>query len=195
MGSREQGQLFVWEWKSETYVMKQQGHYFDLNTVAYSPDGAYLATGGDDGKLKLWTTKNYLCFVTFTEHTSKITAMQFIPKKGNAVLSASLDGTVRAYDLVKYRNFRTLTTPKPAQFSSLAIEGTSGDIVAAGALEPYEIYVWSLKTGQLLDVFSSHTGPISAISFSPPNAMSDTGSVLASASWDMTVKVWDVFGR
>jgi periodic tryptophan protein 2 len=67
--------------------------------------------------------------------------------------------------------------------------------VAAGSIEPYDIYVWSLKTGQLLDVFSSHAGPISSVCFSPPNAMSDTGSMLASSSWDMTVKIWDVFGR
>lgn len=85
-----------------------------MNCVAYSPDGAHIATGGDDGKVKMWTTKNCLCYVTFTEHTSKITDLKFIPKKGNAVLSASLDGSVRAYDLVKYRCFRTLTTPKPA---------------------------------------------------------------------------------
>ncbi len=85
--------------------------------------------------------------MTFNDHTSKITALQFIPKKGNAVLSASLDGTVRAYDLIKYRNFRTLTTPKPAQFSCLAIEGSSGDIVAAGSTDSFEIYVWSLKSG------------------------------------------------
>lgn len=110
MGSRELGQLFVWEWKSETYILKQQGHYFDLNTVTYSPDGAYLATGGDDGKVKVWTTKNCLCFVTFSEHVAQVTAVAFIPKKGNAIVTASRDGTVRAYDLVKYRNFRTLTT-------------------------------------------------------------------------------------
>lgn len=163
--------------------------------MAYSPEGTYLATGGDDGKLKLWTTKNCLNFVTFTEHTSKITALQFIPKKGNAVLSASLDGTVRAYDLVKYRNFRTLTTPKPAQFSCLAIEGTSGDIIAAGALDPFDVYIWSLRTSQLLEIFSSHTAPVSSVSFSPANAMSESGSILASSSWDMTVKVWDIFGR
>ena len=48
--------------------MKQQGHFFDLNTLAYSNDGTILATGGDDGKIKLWTTKNHLCYVTFTEH-------------------------------------------------------------------------------------------------------------------------------
>lgn len=147
LGSKEQGQLFVWEWKSETYVLKQQGHFFDLNTVAYSPDGSYIATAGDDGKVKLWTSKNCLCFVTFTEHTAKVTALQFTPKKGNAVVTASLDGTVRAFDLVKYRNFRTMTTPKPAQFSCLAIESGSGDIVAAGSLEPYDVYLWSLKTG------------------------------------------------
>ena len=167
--SREEGQLFVWEWQSETYVLKQQGHFFDLNTVAYSPNGNFLATGGDDGKVKLWTTKNCLCFVTFTEHTGKITALEFTPTKGNAVLSASLDGTVRAYDLVKYRNFRTMTTPKPAQFSCLAIE-SSGDIVAAGSVEPYDIYLWSLRTGQLLEVLSSHQAPVSGLSFSPPAA-------------------------
>lgn len=133
--------------------------------------------------------------MTFNEHTSKITALQFIPKKGNAVLSASLDGTVRAYDLVKYRNFRTLTTPKPAQFSCLAIEGTSGDIIAAGALDPFDVYIWSLRTGQLLEIFSSHTAPVSSVTFSPANAMSESGSILASSSWDMTVKVWDIFGR
>ena len=72
--------------------------------------------------MKLWTVKNALCFVTFAEHTAKITALQFTPKKGNAVLSASLDGTVRAYDLVKYRNFRTMKANKPTQFTCLAIE-------------------------------------------------------------------------
>jgi periodic tryptophan protein 2 len=112
----------VWEWKSETYVLKQQGHFFDLNTLAYSPDGFYIATGGDDGKVKLWTTKNHLSFVTFTEHTSKVTALRFVPKKNNTLLSASLDGTVRAYDLVKYRNFRVLEPNKPTQFNSLAVD-------------------------------------------------------------------------
>ena len=72
------------------------------------------------------------------------------------MVTASLDGTVRAFDLVKYRNFRTMTTPKPAQFRCLAIEAGGGDIVAAGSIEPYDVYLWSLKTGQLLEVLSSH---------------------------------------
>lgn len=105
-----------------------------------------LATGGEDGKVKLWTVKNALCFVTFTEHSGSVTALQFTPSKGNAVISASLDGTVRAFDLVKYRNFRTMKTPKPTQFNCLAIE-QGGDIIAAGSMDPYDIFLWSLRTG------------------------------------------------
>ena len=41
----------VWEWQSETYVLKQQGHFFDVNTLAYSPDGQLVVTGGGDGKV------------------------------------------------------------------------------------------------------------------------------------------------
>jgi WD40 repeat protein len=41
------------------------------------------------------------CFVTFSEHTAPVTAVRFLPS-GHALLSASLDGTVRAFDLVRW---------------------------------------------------------------------------------------------
>eukprot|EP00953_Heterococcus_sp_UTEX-ZZ885_P038483 19743-Heterococcus_DN1.PRE.3 len=44
------GQLLVWEWQSETYVLKQAGHNYGLNTLAFSPNGALCATGGEDNK-------------------------------------------------------------------------------------------------------------------------------------------------
>lgn len=45
------GQLLVWEWQSESYVFKQQGHFNNMASLAYSPDGQYIATGGEDGKV------------------------------------------------------------------------------------------------------------------------------------------------
>ena len=45
------GQLLVWEWQSETYVLKQQGHSYDMNALAFSPDGTVMATAGDDSKV------------------------------------------------------------------------------------------------------------------------------------------------
>ena len=47
------GQLVVWEWQSQTYILKQQGHFNNMTQLAYSPDGMHIASGGDDGKVKL----------------------------------------------------------------------------------------------------------------------------------------------
>ncbi|KAH8514293.1 hypothetical protein H0E87_007211 [Populus deltoides] len=52
-GCAKLGQLLVWEWRSESYVLKQQGHYFDVNCLTYSPDSQLLATGADDNKVKV----------------------------------------------------------------------------------------------------------------------------------------------
>lgn len=186
VGCAKLGQLLVWEWRSETYVLKQQGHYFDVSCCAFSPDGALIATGSDDRKVKVFHQNSGFCFVTFSDHVAPITAVQFMPS-GHALVSASLDGTVRAFDLVRYRCFRTLTAPSPVQFGCLAVD-PGGEIIAAGTLDSFQIYVWSIKTGRLLDVLSGHEGPVSCLSFSPGE-----GGMLASGSWDRTVRTWDVY--
>lgn len=45
LGCAKLGQLLVWEWRSESYVLRQQGHYYDVSCACYSPDGAIIATG------------------------------------------------------------------------------------------------------------------------------------------------------
>lgn len=184
-GCAKLGQLLVWDWKPESYILKQQGHYFDVNCIAYSPDSQLMATGADDNKIKVWTVSSGFCFVTFSEHTNAVTALHFMPNN-HCLLSASLDGTVRAWDLFRYRNFRTFTTPSSKQFVSLASD-LSGEVICAGTLDSFEIFVWSMKTGRLLDVLSGHEGPVHGLTFSPTNA------ILASSSWDKSVRLWDVF--
>ena len=213
VGVAEVGQLLVWEWKAESFVFKQQGHHHGVNCVAYSEvnagkvgghsdlldtfnsastngsGGVILATGGIEGKVKLWHTMSGFCFATFANHTASVEAIVFTPN-GNAVISASLDGSVRAYDLLRYRNFRTLTAPdSKVQFGSVTVDST-GDIVAAGAASGnYSVYLWALRTGQLLDELSGHTSRISQVMFGGSDGL------LATASWDKTLKVWNVFGR
>ncbi|KAG6780518.1 hypothetical protein POTOM_013380 [Populus tomentosa] len=172
---------------------------------------------------QVWTVSSGFCFVTFSEHTNAVTALHFMANN-HCLLSASLDGTVRAWDLFRYRNFRTFTTPSSRQFVSLAAD-QSGEVICAGTLDSFEIFVWSMKTGRLLDVLSGHAGPVHGLTFSPSNVscidisfhslvmhplfcinsswflcLSEVvylhefvEAVLASSSWDKTVRMWDVF--
>ncbi|KAJ0179133.1 hypothetical protein K1T71_004845 [Dendrolimus kikuchii] len=179
------GQLLVWEWQSEQYVMKQQGHSLDMTCLTYSPDGLYIVTGGFDGKVKVWNTSTGFCVVTFSEHKSTVTSIVYSPNK-KFLVSSSLDGTVRCYDLIRYRNFRTLTSPSLVQFSCVALDASS-ELCAAGGQDVFEIFIWSIKFGKLLDVLGGHEAPVSCVSFSPTLA----SSRLASASWDKTVRLWN----
>ena len=87
--------------------------------------------------LQVWTVSSGFCFVTFSEHTNAVTALHFMASN-HCLLSASLDGTVRAWDLFRYRNFRTFTTPSSKQFVSLASD-QSGEVICAGTLDSFEV--------------------------------------------------------
>ncbi|WFD30085.1 U3 snoRNP protein [Malassezia sp. CBS 17886] len=187
-GAQRLGQLLVWEWASESYILKQQGHFYDMNTVAYAQDGQMAVTGGDDGKVKLWNTVSGFCTVTFSDHSAPVTSVEFA-KQGQVLFSASLDGTVRAYDLVRYRNFRTFASPTPQQFASLAVD-PSGEVVCAGSADSFDSYMWSVQTGKLLEILAGHEAPVSALVFDPAGS-----GLLASTSWDRTVRLWEVFRR
>ena len=185
LGCPSTQQLLVWEWRSETYVLKQRGHAYGMRCMAYSPDGVVVCTGGEDGKIKLWNASSGFCYVTMEQsHQAPVTSVCFA--KPSVVLSASLDGTVRAHDLHRYRTFKTLTTPTPVQFLSLAVD-PSGEIVTAGSMDPHHIYAWNLQTGKLLDIYTGHTGPVCSLDFQ------SSGGMLASASWDGSVKTWDLY--
>ncbi|KAF2801740.1 WD40 repeat-like protein [Mytilinidion resinicola] len=186
-GASKLGQLLVWEWQSESYILKQQGHYDSMNSIAYSPDGQKIITTADDGKIKVWDVNSGFCIVTFTEHTSGVTACEFA-KRGNVLFTSSLDGSVRAWDLIRYRNFRTFTAPTRLSFSSLAVD-PSGEVICAGSIDSFDIHIWSVQTGQLLDQLTGHEGPVSSLAFAPDS------SALVSGSWDHTVRIWSIFAR
>ncbi|KAF4751774.1 U3 snoRNP protein, partial [Perkinsus olseni] len=204
IGSAHARQLLVYEWRSETWILKQQGHHHGVRCVAYSPLAGstrpkagstitagqnhrqLLATGGMEGKVKLWDTVSGFCYATFADHTSTVEGVCFTPT-GNAVISASLDGSVRAYDSLRYRNFRVMTAPSSSglvQFTTVSVDG-GGDVVAAGgtsAQAPGAVYLWALKTGDCIDVLSGHEARVSALDFCWDS------SLLASTSWDRTLR-------
>ncbi|KIW68720.1 hypothetical protein PV04_04644 [Phialophora macrospora] len=187
LGSSKTGQLLVWEHASESNILKQSSHLDAMTTLTYSPDSTRIITGADDGLIKIWDVSSGFHIATFTEHTSAVTASAY-SRRGNILFTSSLDGSVRAWDMLRYRNFRTFTAPQRLSFSCLAID-PSAEVVCAASHDSFDIHLWSVQTGALLDQLAGHEGPISTLAFTPD------GRYLVSGSWDHTIRVWSVFDR
>ena len=93
LASQRFGQLVVWDWRAETFVLKQQGHDHAATCCAWSPDGRLCISGADDRRVKVWSDSSGFCFATFSDHQAPVTA---VACARNVVFSASRDGTVRA---------------------------------------------------------------------------------------------------
>ena len=73
------------------------------------------------------------------------------------------------------------TAASASQLTCLACDD-AGEVVCAGSLEPFSVYVWALQTGRLTDVLTGHEAPVSGLAFS------SAAGLLASSSWDKTVR-------
>lgn len=187
VGCEAAGQVLVWEWRSERYVVKQRAHSGGVNGCDCSPDGSLVASAGEDGRVKVWEARAGTCFATLGQGESPVASVAFLPS-GAGLVAACLDGAVRAYDLVRYRNFRVMVAPESSRLSDVCVD-PAGEVVAAASLDDFRVLTWSLRTGELLDALAGHASPVPCLRFSP------TEPILATASWDCTVRVWDVFQR
>ncbi len=74
-------------------------------TLAVSPDGKYIATGGELGNILVWERQgagpSYSKISTLTQHTGRIASLAF--SRDNTLVSGSTDNTVRVWKLVNSR--------------------------------------------------------------------------------------------
>ncbi|WP_407882752.1 WD40 repeat domain-containing protein, partial [Scytonema sp. NUACC26] len=126
------------------------GHTAAVRAIAISQDGITLASGGDDGTVKLWNFQTGRLLSSLSGHSTGVKSIAISPN-GRTVVSGGVDGTVKLWDLQTGRLLRTLNGHKGG-VTGLAI-ASNGRTLATGSLDI--VKVWDLANGKQLRTVQS----------------------------------------
>jgi WD40 repeat protein len=169
----------LWEVKTGKLVAICQGHPNWVRSVAFSPDGEMLASGGADRLVKLWNVETGACIKTYSGHQGEVFSVAF--SGDGAIASGSGDNTVKLWDVYTGECLNTLNGHTD-WVRSVAFSPKT-DLVASGSQDK-TMRLWDGKTGDCIQVCNKHQGWVRSVAF---NA---SGSLLASGSSDRNIILW-----
>jgi WD40 repeat protein len=153
-----------------------------ITSVAFSPDGRFLAYAAEDNQVHLWDAQVGKLIKMFEGHTQIVTSMAFCPNN-QILVSGSEDKTVRLWDIETKKLLKTLEGHQN-QVNSVAFH-PRGKMLASSS-NGGTVHFWNIYSGELMrKPFQWRTRSIKTISFSP------NGNLLAAAGSDLKVRVWD----
>ena len=147
------------------------GHAAGVSSVAFSPDGKTLATGGD--YVQLWDVARGRSTATLTGHTNAAYTADVQPRREDSRLGGE-DNTARLWDVTTGRNTATFTghtkfalEAQRNVISSVAFD-RDGKTLATGGTD-HAVRLWDVATGHTTAALTPrpHTEWVHSVAFSP----------------------------
>ena len=116
-------------WKPENTPKTFTGPTCNISCLSFSPDGKTIASGSDDGQMRLWDVDTGKHITTFTGQTSAFTVNSVSFSPDGKTLASAAD-SVWLWDIETKKHIKTLTgyTHSPNSLSF----NPDGSLIASG---------------------------------------------------------------
>jgi len=155
-------------------------------SLAMSPDGRRLATGGCDGVIKVWDSATGTVIKQLNGHADQVNALAF-SLDGRWLASGSRDKTLRLWD-PSTGSHRILQEGK--EYLNAVRFSPDGNCLAAGG-QSRVLAFWDVRNGQISRTTPAHDKEIACVAYSPDGKQVATGELLNPSVGNCTIRIWD----
>ena len=172
----------MWEAASGRELAVLEGHRSVVWSVAWSPDGGRLLSGGADGTLRLWEVASGRVSAVLEGHKGQVLSVAW-SQDGARLLSGGEDGTVRLWEVASGQVLRVHLGHKGV-VASVAWSPDGAKLLSGGA--DGTLRLWELASGEMLAGLQGHKDWVWSVGWSPD------GARLLSGGDDGTLRLWEV---
>jgi len=171
--------VVIWNPRTGECLRRCKGHLGDVETVAFSPDGRLLVSGGCDNTVRVWNPQTAECLRCLKGHTGWVTALTFSPD-GRLLASGDGNGIIRIWNPYSGRCLRAFKA-YDCDVTALSFSPDEKSLASGGYISTKCISergdeevvsmsylcLWDPRSGKRLQITGVHKNPINALAFSP----------------------------
>jgi WD40 repeat protein len=180
---------------AEPEAILQLAHVGPVQAVAFSPNGLLVASGGDDGAVKIWEARSGTILRSLTGHARGVTDVIFSPD-GTLLLTAGRDRYARLWNvstgalnrtLGRHTEYLTALAYAPDGKTAATAGGGAGD-----GRPSDEVAVWDLSTGARLRTIDTPERVHSLSYTADGTSLYSAGGKVQNGKSTAFVRSWDV---
>ena len=167
-----------------------EGHESFVTTVAWSPDGSRIASGSNDGTVRIWNPATGSAVSILKCNFAQVFAVEFCPRGQQLAVAGADKNTVCVFDLGT-DTLTALLIGHSQAVLAMSWSPCSTQIMTGSADNTTR--VWDVTEERSCVVFKGHSTWVSATAWSPQPR--NGAPIVASGSIDTVILVWNPVTR